>query len=46
MIFRSIRWRLQIWHGLMMVGVLIGFGVTAYQLERATRMHQAFESRE
>ena len=40
MIFRSIRWRLQIWHGLMMVGVLIGFGVTAYQLERATRMHQ------
>ncbi len=40
MIFRSIRWRLQVWHGLMMLGVLIGFGVTAYQLERATRMHQ------
>ena len=33
-IFRSIRWRLQIWYGLILVIVLAGFGITAYQLER------------
>ncbi|HVU25212.1 MAG TPA: ATP-binding protein [Opitutus sp.] len=26
----SIRWRLQLWHGLLLAGVLVGFGVTAY----------------
>lgn len=31
--FQSIRWRLQLWHGLLLVSILIGFGVTAYQLE-------------
>jgi len=31
---RSIRGRLQIWYGLMLVAVLTGFGVTAWQLER------------
>jgi len=30
----SIRWRLQIWYGLILVAVLAGFGVTAFQLER------------
>ena len=30
----SIRWRLQIWYGLILVAVLAGFGATAYQLER------------
>jgi len=40
MIFRSIRWQLQLWHGLILVCVLMGFGVTAYQLERATRFRQ------
>jgi signal transduction histidine kinase len=39
MIFKSIRWRLQLWYGLMLVTVLAGFGVTAYQLERAQRLH-------
>jgi heavy metal sensor kinase len=34
MIFNSIKWRLQIWYGLILVVVLAGFGFTAYQLER------------
>jgi two-component system, OmpR family, sensor kinase len=31
---RSIKWRLQLWYGLILVVVLAGFGFTAYQLER------------
>ncbi len=34
MIFKSIRWRLQVWYGVLLVALLVGFGVTAYQLER------------
>lgn len=34
-IFKSIKWRLQIWYGLILVTVLAGFGVTAYQFERS-----------
>ena len=30
----SIRWRLQIWYGLILVAVLSGFGFTAFQLDR------------
>jgi two-component system, OmpR family, sensor kinase len=33
-LFKSIKWRLQIWYGLILVVVLAGFGFTAYQLER------------
>jgi len=33
-IFKSIKWRLQLWYGLILVGVLAGFGFTAFQLER------------
>jgi heavy metal sensor kinase len=33
-IFKSLKWRLQIWYGLILVVVLAGFGFTAYQLER------------
>jgi two-component system, OmpR family, sensor kinase len=33
-IFNSIKWRLQIWYGLILVVVLAGFGFTAYQLNR------------
>jgi len=33
-IFNSIKWRLQLWYGLILVVVLAGFGFTAYQLER------------
>lgn len=32
--FKSIKWRLQLWYGLILVIVLAGFGGTAYQLER------------
>jgi two-component system, OmpR family, sensor kinase len=32
MIFNSIRWRLQAWHGLILVLVLAAFGFTAYQV--------------
>lgn len=38
MLFKSLRWRLQVWHGLLLVGVLAGFGVTAYQLQRTERL--------
>src|SRR5271168_24603 len=37
-IFKSIKWRLQIWYGLILVGVLAGFGLTAYQLARNQQM--------
>lgn len=32
--FKSIKWRLQIWYGLILVAVLAGLGFAAYQLER------------
>jgi two-component system, OmpR family, sensor kinase len=35
--FHSIRWRLQLWHGLLLVSVLTGFGFTAWRLQRATQ---------
>ena len=39
-IFKSIRWRLQLWYGLVLVVVLAGFGFTAYQLERGRQFRQ------
>ncbi len=33
MIPKSIRWRLQLWYGLILLLVLAGFGVAAYQLQ-------------
>jgi two-component system, OmpR family, sensor kinase len=33
----SIRWRLQLWHAVMLALVLTGFGVTAWRLERAAQ---------
>ncbi|HEY5345798.1 MAG TPA: ATP-binding protein [Verrucomicrobiae bacterium] len=39
-IFKSIKWRLQIWYGLILVIVLAGFGITAYQLERNRQFRQ------
>jgi signal transduction histidine kinase len=41
MIFNSIKWRLQIWYGLILVAVLAGFGFTAYQLESGRQMRLA-----
>lgn len=32
-IFKSIKWRLQIWYGLILVVVLAALGITAYRLE-------------
>jgi two-component system, OmpR family, sensor kinase len=37
-IFKSIKWRLQLWYGLILVVVLAGFGITALQLERERQM--------
>lgn len=39
-IFNSIKWRLQIWYGLILVAVLAGFGFTAYQLEYGRQMRR------
>jgi two-component system OmpR family sensor kinase len=39
-IFKSIKWRLQIWYGLILVVVLAGFGFTAYQLERGRQLRR------
>ncbi|KAB2664438.1 MAG: HAMP domain-containing protein [Verrucomicrobia bacterium] len=36
----SLRWRLQLWHGLLLVLVLAGFGVTAYELQRAESLRR------
>jgi heavy metal sensor kinase len=33
-IFKSIKWRLQIWYGLILVAVLAALGFTAYHLQR------------
>ncbi|HKQ37796.1 MAG TPA: ATP-binding protein [Verrucomicrobiae bacterium] len=41
--FHSIRWRLQLWHGLLLVIVLAGFGITAYQLQRANQLRRIDE---
>ena len=40
MIFKSIKWRLQLWYGLILVAVLVGFGVTAFQLERGRQFRR------
>jgi len=39
-IFKSIKWRLQLWYGLILVLVLAGFGFTAYQLEWGRQMRR------
>ena len=40
MFFKSIKWRLQLWYGLILLLVLSGFGFTAYQLEWGRQMRQ------
>jgi hypothetical protein len=40
MIFNSIRWRLQAWHGLILVTVLTGFGLTAYHVARDNQLRR------
>lgn len=43
MIFNSIRWRLQAWHGLILVVVLAGFGATAYRVARENQLRRIDE---
>ena len=40
MIFNSIRWRLQLWHSLILVVVLTGFGITAYRVARGNQLRR------
>jgi two-component system OmpR family sensor kinase len=40
MVLASIRWRLQAWHGLILVAVLSGFGLTAYQVAHQGQMRR------
>lgn len=39
-LFRSIKWRLQLWYGLILLAVLVGFGVTAYHLEHTRQLRR------
>lgn len=41
--FHSIRWRLQLWYGLLFLAVLSGFGITAYQLESSRQFRRLDE---
>lgn len=38
--FKSIRWRLQVWYGVLFLLMLSGFGFTAWHLESASRLQQ------
>src|SRR5439155_3866060 len=37
------RWRLQLWYGLILVVVLAGFGLTAFQLQRGKQFRRIDE---
>jgi len=37
----SIRWRIQSWHGVLLLAMCAGFGVTAYRLELANALRHA-----
>lgn len=41
--FGSIRWRLQLWYGLLIAGLLTICGLTAYHLERSERLERTDE---
>jgi heavy metal sensor kinase len=41
--YRSIRWRLQLWYGALLIAVLCGFGITAYQLESGRQFRRIDE---
>jgi two-component system, OmpR family, sensor kinase len=38
---KSIRWRIQAWHGALLLAMCAGFGITAYQLEYANALSHA-----
>ena len=39
-VFTSIRWRLQLWYGLLLFAILAGFGITAFQLEKGRQLRR------
>jgi len=39
----SIRWRLQLWHGIILLAVLGGFGITAWKLQQQRTLRTAEE---
>ncbi len=43
MIFRSIKWSLQLWHGLILLLLLTGFGYTAFELQRTREFRRIDE---
>ena len=43
MFIKSMRWRLQFWQAFLLIGILSGFGMTAYQLNRTNRFRQLDE---
>ena len=43
MMFRSIKWSLQLWHGLILFLVLTGFGYTAFELQRTRELRRVDE---
>lgn len=45
MILNSICWRLQAWHGLILVAVLTGFGLTAYHVARENQLRRRTDER-
>ena len=46
MFTKSIRWRMQVWQGFLLVCILSGFGVTAFQLHRTNQFRQMDEDLE
>lgn len=38
--FNSIRWRLQLWYGALLLAVLVGFGITVFQMEKNRQMQR------
>jgi two-component system, OmpR family, sensor kinase len=38
---RSLRWRLQLWQGFLVIAMMSGFGATIYQLQKVNRLRQA-----
>ena len=42
-VFRSMRWRLQLWYGMLLLVVLTGFDLTAYRLESARQIRRIDE---
>jgi two-component system, OmpR family, sensor kinase len=46
MFIKSIRWRLQLWLAFLLVCVLSGFGITIYQLQRASQLKRIDEELE